>query len=88
MPAGVPGATITFVPAKVIPGLVEETKVVATCEAKTGLPFKVSLINTLVNEVPPTNPFIALPASLTASIEAAFTGTVTTAVSQFVGFKI
>ncbi len=88
MPAGVPGATITSVPTKVTPGLVDETKVVVTNAGSTNIPFNVSLAKTLVNDVPPTYPFTDSPASFTASIEAALTVTVTTAVSQLVGFKI
>ena len=70
-----------------IPGLVEETKVVVTCEGTTATPFKVSLTNTFVNAVPPVYPFVGAPASSLATIGAAVTGTVTVAVSQLLGFN-
>ena len=87
MPAGVPGATFTEVPERVIPALVDDTKVVFTWAAVTGAPFKVSFTKTLATAVPPVNP-LTVPASVTASIGAAVTVIVTTAWSQLVGFII
>ena len=81
-PAGVPGATSTSVPERVIPALVEDTKVVVTCEARTGTPLRVSLTSTLVKAVPPVKPFTTAPVSSLAMIEAAETETVTIAVAQ------
>ena len=81
-PAGVPGATSTSVPESVIPGLVEDTKVVVTCDATTGRPLCVSLTNTLVNAVPPVKPFTGAPVSSFATIWVSETETVTIPVEQ------
>ena len=70
-----------------IPGFVELTKVVLTCDASTATPFSVSLISTLVKVVPPFAPLIGVPISLTASIAGAMTIIFTVVSSQFVGFK-
>ena len=59
-----------------------------TCDGITATPFNVSFDKTLVKAVPPVYPFIGEPLSFTASIAAAVTGTVTIAVSQFVGLTI
>ena len=58
-----PAATSTFVPFSVIPALVELTKVVFTFSGKTALQSKRSLVNTLVNEIPPVYPLTGVPAS-------------------------
>ena len=83
-----PGATTTLVPLSVTPELVELTKVVTTSDGITATPFNRSLTSTFVNEVPPVKPFTVLPASATASITEALTGTRTRAVSQLVGLRI
>ena len=72
-----PGATTTLVPDKVIPGLVEDTKVVVIFDGITGEPLSVSFVKTLVKEVPPVNPLTKVPVSLTAFI--------TRAILQLVG---
>ena len=61
--------------------------VVVTCEANTGIPFKVSFTSTLVNEVPPARPTIATPVSSLAMIIGAVTVIVTIAGSQFNGLS-
>ena len=87
MPAGVPAATTTFDPLRVTPGLVELMNESVTLAGIIGDPFSRSFDSTLVKEVPPTKPFTMLPSSSFATIVAAVTGTVTTAGSQFVGFR-
>ena len=49
--------------------MVEDTNVVFTCEARTGFPFKVSLINTFEYPTPPVVPFTGFPVSSFAIIE-------------------
>ena len=70
--------------------MVEDTKVVFTCDAKTGFPFKVSLIKTLEKPTPPVEPLTGFPVSSFAIIVEGFpiTFIVTIAVSQFEGFTI
>ena len=59
--------------------------VVITCVAKTGIPLSVSLINTLVKDVPPVILKRGVPKSLFAIITDGLTGIVTVAGSQWVG---
>ena len=54
VPAGVPAATTTLVPDKVIPALVDDTNVVVTCAGLTAIPLSKSLPKTFEKEVPPT----------------------------------
>ena len=62
-----------------IPVFVADTNVVVTLVGSTKAPFNLSFDNTLVNEVPPTNPFTGDPASSMASITGLVTVTVTVA---------
>ena len=78
MPAGVPAATTTALPLRLMPALVVLTWVRITSEAFTAAPFKRSLVSTLLTAVPPVYP-LAEPLSATASIKAADTVTLTSA---------
>ena len=53
----------------------------------TATPLSVSFVSTLTTPVPPTRPFTGPALSLTATIGAASTVTVTVAVSQLAGLR-